>query len=102
MITENDIQNYRLAADKAAMNGQGEAARVMRELLDAYEEREKLNESRDDQVTQLEQDVEEIEEERDELRAGLARVRRLCIKVPESEREQRFGEIIVAVDEALA
>jgi uncharacterized coiled-coil DUF342 family protein len=100
-LSRSDIDNLRLAADKAAMNGRGDQARLIHELLDT-------NEALDQERDELANERGELANERDELRDALKhargqleKVKNLCATASDQNALERHSEACLLAEEAI-
>lgn len=72
-LTQNDIDELRLLADKAKMTGRFETGQRLHELLDAHEELEIVEKSAAEKIDEAETDRDEAREEAEEAAEDLER-----------------------------
>lgn len=101
LLQQHEIDTLRIAADKAAMNGQVEAGRILHGLLDATERYE-------DADAKHEMAEEDWETERDALREALKEARGMLERIQSTARDasdadarERCGEIRLLTSEAI-
>lgn len=102
MITENDVAELRLTADKAKMTpGMFEQGERLHLLLDVYEYGEKDGEHAQ-AIEKLEAERDTLKDEGKELRAALVKIQKLTEGSPDGDQAlERLGEIATLASDAL-
>ena len=104
-LRQFELDNLRIAADKAAMNGNAGAGAVLRQLVDSAEDAEAGQAER---ISDLESERDELETERDDLREALTaargqleRIRSTSETASDPNALECHGEIRLLAEEAI-